>query len=233
MRIKRIFSNGRSELLSYLASLARTKESRVASLNELSQILNTSTASLREQLEVARVMGYVDIKPRRGITLQPYSLRPAIRQSVGFAVAIDPEAFYTFSDLRNHIEAAYWNQAVPLLTSEDHQKLTILVARANEKLDNHPIQIPQYEHRELHLLIFSRLNNPFVNGILEAYWELYEAVGFDMYTDYPYLKTVWGYHKKIVDAIIDGYYDLGYQALMEHTDLLQKRTKTNMNQLFE
>ena len=229
----RIFTNGRSELLKHLVELARKQISRVQPLNELSNILNTSTATLREQLEVARVLGFVEIKPRKGISLREYSLRPAVQQSVGFAIAIDPEQFQAFSDLRNHIEAAYWTQAVPLLNEHDHQKLQWLVEQAQHKLDNQPILIPQIEHRELHLTIFSRMNNPFVNGILEAFWELYDAVGYGLYTDYSYLKTVWNYHAIIVEAIIDGNYDLGYQVLVEHTNLIRNRTKTNINQLFE
>lgn len=233
MRIRRIFSNGRTELLGYIARKARANESRIEPLNELSESLGVGTSALREQLEVARVMGFVDIKPRKGISIQEYSLRPALYQSVGFAIAIDPQTFFVFSDLRNHIEAAYWYQAVPLLNEEDHRKLEDLVKRAQIKLDDQPIQIPQYEHRELHLTIFSRLNNPFVSGILETFWELYEAVGFSVYTDYDYLKTVWDYHQKIVISIISGEYETGYQLMIDHNNLLQKRSKANPNPIFE
>ncbi|MEM5774857.1 MAG: FCD domain-containing protein [Anaerolineaceae bacterium] len=233
MVTKRIFTNGRSELLCYLAELAKNGESRVESLNELSTILSTSTATLREQLEVARVMGLVDIKPRKGITIREYSLRPAVQQSVGYAISINPDNFNTFSDLRNHIEAAYWSQAVPLLTAEDHRKLISLVEQAKRKLETKPIQIPQYEHRQLHLTIYARLNNPFVNGILEAFWDLYDAVGYGLYADFSYLQNVWNYHDRIVKAIIAGDFATGYQVLVEHNTLIRTRTRTTHNQLFE
>ena len=233
MRINQIFSHRRMALLSYLATKAKNKETKVGTLNELSETLHLSTASLREQLEVARILGMVDIKPGKGISLNSFSLRPAIRYSVGYAIAIDPAEFFTFSDLRNHIEAAYWHQAVTLLTDQDFQKLEQIIQIANDKLEDVPIKIPHLEHRELHLILFSRLGNPFVNGILEAFWELYEVVGFDLYSDYVYLKEVWQYHEKIVDAIGRDDYDAGYRYLLEHTDFLNKRTKTNYNQLFE
>jgi DNA-binding FadR family transcriptional regulator len=225
--------NSRSELINFLAGQARMGETRIAPLNELSEILGVSIASLREQLEVARVMGLVEIKPRKGINLQDYSLGPALKQSIGYAIAVDPDAFYVFSDLRNHIEAAYWHQAVPMLTPEDHLKLAELVSQAQIKLDLHPIQIPHFEHRELHLTIFSRLNNPFVNGILEAFWEFYEAVGFAVYTDSEYLRTVWEYHYKIVESIAQGDYSSSFQFMIDHTNLLQQRKKSNISQLFE
>ena len=40
-----------------------------------------------------------------------------------------------------------------------------------------PIHIPHKEHREFHTAIYRHLNNPFVLGILDAYWDAYEFVG--------------------------------------------------------
>ena len=57
-------------------------------------------------------------------------------------------------------------------------------------------------------------------GLLEAYWELYEAVGMNLYTDYNYLEQVWAYHQQMVDSICVGNDELGYQALVQHKDLL-------------
>ncbi|MBI3360895.1 MAG: FCD domain-containing protein, partial [Chloroflexi bacterium] len=71
------------------------------------------------------------------------------------------------------------------------------------------------------LTIFGRLNNPFVKGILEAYWEGYEAVEFNLFADYAYLQQVWNYHEQIVNAIAEGDFDGGYAALVEHTRLLR------------
>jgi len=76
----------------------------------------------------------------------------------------------------------------------------------------------------LHLLIFCRLENPFVTGILEAYWDAYESVGLNVFTGgYEYLQEVWDYHQKMVDAICEGNYQEGYNALTAHTDLLYHR----------
>jgi DNA-binding GntR family transcriptional regulator len=105
--------------------------------------------------------------------------------------------------------------------------------RDREKLHGSHVQIPHTEHRELHLLIYRRLNNPFVMGILEAYWEIYEAVGLDIYTDLNYLERVWSYHQRMVDSIIAGNFAAGYQSLVEHTDLIFQRSRTLSNQKFE
>ncbi len=62
-----------------------------------------------------------------------------------------------------------------------------------------------------------------MQSLLEAYWEAYEAVGLDVYADYDYLKQVWQYHQQMVEAIAQGDFDAGFQALVEHKDLLYHR----------
>ncbi len=213
-----------SEFLRYLAKENDDGE-RLPALASLGQHLGVSTASLREQLEVARALGLVEVRPKTGIRRLPYRFTPAVLNSLLYATAIDTAYFFkAFSDLRNHVEASYWRQAVELLIDSDFVFLTGLVDSALKKLRGTPIQIPHDEHRELHLSIYGRLNNPFVTGILEAYWEVYEAVGLNVYTDITYLEKVWNYHQKMVEAICEGRTEDGYHALIEHTDLLFERS---------
>ncbi|HSO27794.1 MAG TPA: hypothetical protein VLS48_06960, partial [Anaerolineales bacterium] len=67
----------------------------------------------------------------------------------------------------------------------------------------------------------------FVVGILEAYWEAYEAVGLNVYADYDYLCQVWSYHQAIVDALQQGDIEASYQAFVDHKDLLYLRPVAN------
>jgi len=214
-----------SDFLTYLAesNLQGGDCERLPSLQVLSKQLGVSVSSLREQMEVARALGLVEAKPRTGLRRLPYSFFPAIDQSLSYALAIDQENFLRFADLRRNVEAAYWYQATPLLTADDHSYLQQFVESAWKKLRGTPIQIPQVEHRQLHLTIYNRLDNPFVMGILEAYWEAYEAVGLSLYAGYAYLNEVWTYHQRMVDGICNGDLDDGYQAMIEHTDLIRHR----------
>lgn len=222
-----------SEFMRFLSSEEIEEGDRLPSLAELSSNLGLSTASLREQLEVARSMGLVDVRPRTGIRKKNYSFKPAVIQSLTYALAVNPKAFEQYSDLRNQVERTYWYQAVCLLTGEDEKELNNLVKKAFIKLAGNPIQIPHIEHRQLHLTIYCRLNNPFVTGILEAFWEVYEGYGLNVYADLNYLQIVWGYHKQIVDAICMKNYDAGYQALTDHMELIFQRTQRPIVQRFE
>jgi DNA-binding FadR family transcriptional regulator len=212
-----------SEFLRYLAA-HKEVENGLPSLKKLSVELGVSVASLREQLEVARALGLVEVKPRLGTKRRDYSFTPAIRQSLGYALALNNEHFRKYSELRNHVEAAFWHEAVGKLTEEDKNELQDLITRAFKKLQGSPIRVPHEEHRTLHLMIYSRLENPFVTGILEAYWDAYENVGLNVFTGgYEYLEEVWRYHQQMVEAIGNGKHDEGYNALIAHTDLLYHR----------
>jgi DNA-binding FadR family transcriptional regulator len=208
-----------SEFLRYLAE-HQEAESGLPTLNDLSRELGVGVAALREQLEVARALGLVEVKPRTGMRRKPYTFAPAVLQSLDYAIALNKDHFIAFADLRRHIETAYWHEAVKLLTPQDHAALCKLVERAWEKLRGSPIEIPHPEHRELHLTIYRRLNNPFVSGLLHAYWDAYETVGLNFFTDYKYLTEVWRFHQKMVDSICINDIEAGYQALTEHTDLI-------------
>jgi DNA-binding FadR family transcriptional regulator len=210
-----------SEFIQYL--LANGAPERVPPLNELSQELGVSISRLREQLEAAKTLGLVEVRPRTGIRRLPYSFAPAVHHSLAYAIGMDRAYFDAFSDVRNHLESAFWHEAVTLLTVQDHNELQRLMERAWDKLRSPQVKIPHEEHRQLHMAIYRRLDNPFVLGMLEAYWEAYEAVGLNMYADYDYLQQVWNYHQRMVDAICAGDFDLGFEALTEHKDLLYHR----------
>ena len=222
-----------SQFLAYLAEEASNGVEYLPSLNELSKQLEMSVSTLREELQVARAMGLVEVKPRTGIRCLPYNFTPAVQKSLAYAVSVKKENFRQFSDLRNHIEASYWYQAVSSLLPEDIDQLNEIIKIANMKLNSDRIQIPHDEHRQLHLTIFSRLNNAFVYGILESYWDIYEAVGLSVYEDRKYLDRVWSYHQQMVDAITNNDFLSGYQALIAHMDLLFQREQKNSKIRFE
>ena len=116
------------------------------------------------------------------------------------------------------------DEAVKKLNEQDKKELNTIITRAWDKLRRTPIQVPHEEHRNLHLLIYSRLENPFVTGILEAYWEAYEAVGLNVFAGgYEYLQEVWRYHQVMVESICNGNVQAGFEALVTHTDLLYHR----------
>ncbi len=62
-----------SEFMQFLANLDGSKAEKLPALPALSRQLGISVGSLREQLEVARALGLVEVRPHRGIRRLPYS----------------------------------------------------------------------------------------------------------------------------------------------------------------
>lgn len=222
-----------SDFLRYLATRCDDSSDRLPPLTDLSRELGISVTTLREQLEVARSFGWVEVRPKTGMRRLPYAFSPAIRQSLAYAMSLSPRYFEQFADLRAHLESAYWFEAVSKLEPDDVAYLKNLVATAQAKLNTTPPQLPHAEHRELHLTIYRRLNQPFVIGLLEAYWDMYESAGLDVYLDLSYLNRVWYYHQKMVECIAAGGYEAGYQAFREHVQLIGQRNRPQPNQKFE
>ncbi|MDZ7843831.1 MAG: FCD domain-containing protein [Anaerolineales bacterium] len=214
-----------SELIQYLNQTAVDQRpgDKIPPLHSLSDQLNISVSRLREQLEAAKVLGFVDVRPRVGIRRLEYSFTPAVQASLNYAIRLEDKVFEDFLDLRRHLENAYFLQAGRALTAEDHEELKTLVAAAWKKLQGTPVRIPHQEHRQFHLTIYRRLENVFVTGLIEAYWDAYETVGLNVYADISYLEEVWEYHEKISQSLAAGRIEEGRQFLKDHFVLLIDR----------
>ncbi len=222
-----------SEFLKYLAALPEDGSQRVPTLADLSHDLGISTATLREQLEVARMMGIVEVRPKTGIRKLDYSFRPAVATSLAYAISQNATNFNHFSDLRKHVEAAYFIEAAQMLTGPEISALQQVVERAQDKIMGNAFQLPKSEHREFHLMVYQHIDNPFVTGILESYWDLYRASGLEMYPDINYLQRIWHYHARIADLIKSRDYAQGLNVLLEHMELIKQREKPSPRQSFE
>ena len=218
-----------SPFLKYLVETDAVPGERLPALSEISDELGISVGKLREQLEVARSLGLVSVRPRLGIQREPFDFSLSIINGLLFSLAMDEATFEQVSQLRQVLEAGFWDQAVALLTTEDKTRLRELVDEAWVKLRGEPIHIPNNEHRLLHLTIFSRLENPFVQGLLAAYWDAYEASELTRFVSYAYWVEVWTYHERIVEALCNNDFALGRQLLIEHFSLLRPVPEAAVN----
>ncbi len=213
-------NNHDSDLLHYLVDQQIAPGDRLPALSELSNQLDVSVSKLREQLELARQLGIVSVRPRHGTRREKFDFHPAVQTSLFFGLATGEATFEQFSHLRQTIETNMWVNAVELLTVEDKAELQNIMTKAWGKLRGQPVHIPNGEHRALHLKIFSRLDNPFVQGLLKAYWDAYDATELTRFADYQYWLDVWNYHQQIVDAICRDDFENGRQTLIKHFQLL-------------
>jgi DNA-binding FadR family transcriptional regulator len=212
-----------SDLLKYIIENGYKPGDLLPTIQEISQSMGVSVAKTRESLEIARVLGIVEVKPGRGTRVSSYRFTPAMTLSALYAVGQDPAHFEHMRQMRNALENAFWDEAVRRLTEQEITTLRKLVGAARRLLSREPAQVPAAEHRAFHLTIFGRLDNPFVLGVLESFWDIYEAFGMNVYMELDYHRKVWDYHERIVDAIEKGDIEAGRSLLVEHMSLLQHR----------
>lgn len=196
---------------------------QLPTIQEISRALGVSVAKARESLEIARAMGVVEIKPGRGTRVNEYQFGPMVTLGALYAIGQDSTHFAHLREVRNALEIHFWEEAVTRLTAQDVASMRALIAVATGLLKQQPIQVPASEHRQFHMTIFSHLANPFVLGMLEAFWEAYEAFGLNLYRDLSYHLKVWDYHVRIVDAIETGDIEASRHLLVEHMNLLSTR----------
>lgn len=224
--------NSNLALLSYLASNAKEGKS-IPSIAQLSENLGLSTAAVREQLEVARQLEFVEVKTKTGIQTASFSAAPAICLAYRYGLERQPELIWDLLSVRQHLELSFWQEAVVNLTKKDVDYLAEIIDIAFRKINSRPVIIPIEEHKEFHLAIYRPFGNSFLQSILDAYWNISLETGIHNLTDKAYLLSVWTYHQKMQQAISMKEYDLGYQALMTHFELVRTQRKAELKQRFE
>lgn len=226
-----IFSSKQSALIEYLLSLTQAGKLNLPSIKKIGQELGMSTSCVREQMELARNLGLVKVQPKKGISILPYDFSPAIIKSLYFAIKSNVEYFQQYSNLRNHLEKSFFIQSATMLKKTDIFTIQAIVEKAKDKLNANQIQIPHQEHRSFHLLIYTRLENIFVKGLLNSFWDMYELVGLDHYYDLSYLEQVWEYHNRIICQISDGDFIKAHKLLDEHINLIYKREDSDLKDI--
>ncbi len=224
-------TKNKTDLLDYLAD-AHCAQTPIPSIPELSHLLGISVASVREQLEVARQLGFVDVKTKVGIQNREFSLNPLLELGMRYGAKVQSSVPDSLRDLRKHIEISYWHEAAPQLTSLEIQDLNRHIENALVKLLQDPTHMPEQEHREFHMLIFSHLDNPLAKSVLETFWNMTAETERVMVHDQAYLQNVWSYHRRIADALASRDIERGYQWLIEHMDLVKQRKKADLSQSF-
>lgn len=212
-----------SAILDYIVQHRLQPGDYLPTIPQLSQELGVSVSKIREELAAARTLGLVETRPRAGTQVQPFDFTPAASLSAIYALSLNRQHFYEFSRLRANVELSFWHEAVAQLTARDIQALRDMILAARLKLTYVPVEVPFEEHRSLHLAFFKHLDNPFVQGILEAYWVAYKAFGVGLYAELSYHHEVWDFHERMVECVARGDFDGGHQALHDHMTLLRHR----------
>jgi DNA-binding FadR family transcriptional regulator len=200
---------------------------KLPAIGDLAKEMRISRGKLREEMIAAQAYGAVEMRPGDGTYVRPFDFYGPVRTLVLYSIAGDRRNFDRYYQVRARLEIAFWEDATRNLGPGDLDLLYSILDRAQGKLNRDRVEIPHEEHREFHLHIYSRMENPFVHGLLQAYWDAYEAVGLHRYFDLSYFERMWSWHREMVDAIVAGEHARGQEVLIRHFTLIEDRLQTN------
>jgi DNA-binding FadR family transcriptional regulator len=198
---------------------------KLPSMQALAREMGVSRGKVREELIAAQAYGIVEMRPGDGTYVLPFDIYDAVRPAVLYSIACDRENFEHYRKLRVYLEVTFWDEAIQALDADDLDRLAGIVARAEAKLSGSPIQIPHAEHRQMHMRIFSKLENPFVQGLLRAYWDTYEVIEMHLFYQLSHYEAMWTSHRAMVEALQDGRPEEGKDVLVEHFSILEHRLR--------
>ena len=89
-----------SKFLHYLIENNIQPGENLPPINNIAKELEMSPGKVRENLEVARQLGFVSVKPRVGIVRQPLRFAPSILQTMLFGLGTGEVEFSQLSQLR-------------------------------------------------------------------------------------------------------------------------------------
>jgi len=204
----------------------KDQEIKLPRMEELADQLGVSRGKLREELIAAQAYGIVEMRPGDGTYVRSFDFYTPARTMVLYGVQRDHRSFDRFYQIRIQLEIGFWEQAVSALTAEDLDALERIVQQAQEKLEGDLIEIPHAEHREFHERLFGKIDNPYVQGLLSAYWDAYEAVGLNRYFEFDYYQHMWSSHQEMVGTIREGQYSQSRDILVDHFTLLHDRLES-------
>src|SRR4030067_3351252 len=100
-----------TDLLDHTAQQAREPGTRVPPISGRSETLGIGPSKLREQIEVARALEFVEVRPKTGIRTREISYLPPLRLGLLSVLAQDPSRFEEIRALRTTLEAAHRSPA--------------------------------------------------------------------------------------------------------------------------
>ncbi|HHV05879.1 MAG TPA: FadR family transcriptional regulator [Anaerolineaceae bacterium] len=219
-------------LLEYLAKASKNGDD-IPSIAELSQILGVSIANVREQLEVARQLGFVEVRPRTGIQQRAFSMVPLIRLGMRYGIHSEPKILDDYIDMRKHLELVYWDPAFKVINDNQIDYMQFLVDVAFRKLQRKPAIIPHEEQSEFHLTIFRPLGNKLLINFLEAYWDLETTNSVRFFMDLDDMLSIWSRRQVLVDALREKNAIKGKKALESLLTYPIKPRAAEIKQQFE
>lgn len=163
----------------------------------LAKELNVGRPALREGLRALEALGVVEGRQGARRVLRAFDLGLFVRQVTG-SIAPKADEIRELLDVRRVLEVSFFPQAMDKFTPDAVVRLRELTNQMVVKAGKGEIFLQ--EDAEFHKEIFRHLDNRALNGLLDAFWILFEDSFSEINTGRNLPETA-RCHVRIVDAI--------------------------------
>ena len=168
---------------------------------EVSALLGLSRPVVREAFSVLEAAGVLIVRKGSGRVLMPFSFRSVVNLLSSFAVP-HGKLLLDLLAVRQLMEGNMLPAAAAIMTNSDLDELERLVAAMEEKATRN--EYFGEEDRQFHALLYRRLDNEVLQGLLELFWAMYHELDIDALSHSQRLDETAAHHRRIVTALRAG-----------------------------
>lgn len=184
---------------------------------ELARTLGISRGSLREAMKSLQTLGVVETRHGFGTFVGQFTFEPLI-DGLTFQILVArdtmPRAIRELLELRQVLESGLMPRVTALATPAQIERLDRIVRRMEESA-GHDEQFPDAD-RAFHDALYRPLGNNLVNQLLQAFWDIFDAVGQEPSRRKVLPRETAEEHRAILTAISAGQGEAAAAAMTMH-----------------
>lgn len=146
---------------------------RLPTERELAEILGVSRTSVREGIRLLETLQFLEVMPKRGITVKKLELSPLVEQ-ISHRILLERSRFAELVEARRCIELEMVKLTAARATDEDLQQMMQAILAMEEKLARN--EESKEEDLLFHKIIFAAAKNSVLHGFRTALVEFFNVV---------------------------------------------------------
>lgn len=187
---------------------------------QLAKDMGMSRLSLREGVKTLEAVGILEARQGEGIYVKAFTF-DSIFENLPYSFASDGQSLRDLLQVRTALEEGLVGMVASQVCSEQIEELDALARQmVNKACDG---QTFEDEDRAFHLTLYRPLNNPFLNRLVELFWEVFRRLHGSVGVTHWNLEQTAQDHVAIVEALRAGNAGQLTQAMHAHFRQIKER----------
>ena len=209
---EKLFIHAFREVRSYILKNQLKQGDILPSEVQLCQEIGVSRNVMREAIKSMELMGLVRACPGRGTEVREFNLDFFLQHIMLFNMAGEDRNIRQMFQIRKALELGFMRQAFDSIRPEQIRRMRELADRMRVSWEESGTFAR--EDRDFHMTLFASVENPVLNSLLGAIWEIDKD--YQLEEKLPHLATSVSKHEAIVKGLEDYDYLSFARAMDQH-----------------